>query len=285
MKRKLRSKITVLLAAAFLVSGALILQQHLDYQAADQAYAAAQTIALQSPADAAAEEDPEILPEDEIELAPEPVPMVPAPTLDKPERDLLEESVQFLLELNLDALRQTNEDVLGWIYIPDTPIDYPLMRVKDNNEYLRRAWDGSANNAGCIFLECRNSRDFSDFNTLIYGHALRNGKMFRSLLNYREQEYRDSHPYVYIVTDEWVRRYEVFSAYEADVVSDTYRLVFEHDARKQSALDEWMEQSVLERELVPTVEDSILTLSTCTGTGTYETRWVVQAVLTGEFSR
>lgn len=285
MKRKLRSKITVLLAAAFLVSGALILQQHLDYQAADQAYAAAQTIALQSPADAAAEEDPEILPEDEIELAPEPVPMVPAPTLDKPERDLLEESVQFLLELNLDALRQTNEDVLGWIYIPDTPIDYPLMRVKDNNEYLRRAWDGSANNAGCIFLECRNSHDFSDFNTLIYGHALRNGKMFRSLLNYREQEYRDSHPYVYIVTDEWVRRYEVFSAYEADVVSDTYRLVFEHDARKQSALDEWMEQSVLERELVPTVEDSILTLSTCTGTGTYETRWVVQAVLTGEFSR
>lgn len=285
MKRKLRSKITVLLAAAFLVSGALILQQHLDYQAADQAYAAAQTIALQSPADAAAEEDPEILPEDEIELAPEPVPMVPAPTLDKPERDLLEESVQFLLELNLDALRQTNEDVLGWIYIPDTPIDYPLMRVKDNNEYLRRAWDGSANNAGCIFLECRNSHDFSDFNTLIYGHALRNGKMFRSLLNYREQEYRDSHPYVYIVTDEWVRRYEVFSAYEADVVSDTYRLVFEHDARKQNALDEWMEQSVLERELVPTVEDSILTLSTCTGTGTYETRWVVQAVLTGEFSR
>lgn len=285
MKRKLRSKITVLLAAAFLVSGALILQQHLDYQAADQAYAAAQTIALQSPADAAAEEDPEILPEDEIELAPEPVPMVPAPTLDKPERDLLEESVRFLLELNLDALRQTNEDVLGWIYIPDTPIDYPLMRVKDNNEYLRRAWDGSANNAGCIFLECRNSRDFSDFNTLIYGHALRNGKMFRSLLNYREQEYRDSHPYVYIVTDEWVRRYEVFSAYEADVVSDTYRLVFEHDARKQSALDEWMEQSVLERELVPTAEDSILTLSTCTGTGTYETRWVVQAVLTGEFSR
>lgn len=285
MKRKLRSKITVLLAAAFLVSGALILQQHLDYQAADQAYAAAQTIALQSPADAAAEEDPEILPEDEIELAPEPVPMVPAPTLDKPERDLLEESVQFLLELNLDALRQTNEDVLGWIYIPDTPIDYPLMRVKDNNEYLRRAWDGSANNAGCIFLECRNSRDFSDFNTLIYGHALRNGKMFRSLLNYREQEYRDSHPYVYIVTEEWVRRYEVFSAYEADVVSDTYRLVFEHDARKQNALDEWVEQSVLERELVPTVEDSILTLSTCTGTGTYETRWVVQAVLTGEFSR
>lgn len=285
MKRKLRSKITVLLAAAFLVSGALILQQHLDYQAADQAYAAAQTIALQSPADAAAEEDPEILPEDEIELAPEPVPMVPAPTLDKPERDLLEESVRFLLELNLDALRQTNEDVLGWIYIPDTPIDYPLMRVKDNNEYLRRAWDGSANNAGCIFLECRNSHDFSDFNTLIYGHALRNGKMFRSLLNYREQEYRDSHPYVYIVTDEWVRRYEVFSAYEADVVSDTYRLVFEHDARKQNALDEWVEQSVLERELVPTVEDSILTLSTCTGTGTYETRWVVQAVLTGEFSR
>lgn len=285
MKRKLRSKITVLLAAAFLVSGALILQQHLDYQAADQVYAAAQAIVLQSPADTAAEEDPEILPEDKIELVPEPVPMVPAPTLNKPERDLLEESAQFLLELNLDALRQTNEDVLGWIYIPDSPIDYPLMQVEDNEEYLRRAWDGSANNAGCIFLECRNSHDFSDFNTLIYGHYMRNGKMFGALHEYQTQGYRDSHPFIYIVTDEWIRRYEVFASYEADVVSDTYRLVFENDVRKQSVLDYYLESSVIECGLVPTVEDYILTLSTCMSTGTYDTRWVVHAVLTGEFPR
>ena len=187
--------------------------------------------------------------------------------------------------MDLDALRQTNERVLGWIHIPDSAIDYPLLQVQNNNEYLRRAWDGTPNQAGCIFLECKNSRDFSDFNTLIYGHYMRNGKMFGSLHYYQEQEYRDAHPYIYIVTDESVRRYEVFAAYEADVVSNTYRLYFEDDGRKQSVLDYYLDSSVVESDIVPTVEDHILTLSTCTGTGTYDTRWVVQAVLTGEFSR
>lgn len=285
MKRKLRNGISVLLAAVFVISGALVLQQLHDERAADKAYETAQELAVPS----APEPTPEIIPDPtpvvEPELPEEPVPMVPEPVPEEPEQAPLEENAQFLLELDLDALRQTNDRVLGWIHIPDSPIDYPLMQVQDNNEYLRRAWDGTPNQAGCIFLECRNSTDFSDFNTLIYGHYMRNGKMFGSLHNYQEQEYRDTHPYIYIVTDEEVRRYEVFASYEAEVVSNTYRLYFEDDARKQSVLDYYLDSSVVEGSVVPTVEDRILTLSTCTGTGTYDTRWVVQAVLTGEFPK
>ena len=282
MKRKLRNGISVLLAVAFVISGALVLQQLHDDQAADKAYETAQELALPSVPEPAPTEP---APVTEPKLPETPVPMAPEPAPEEPEQAPLEENVQFLLELDLDALRQTNERVLGWIHIPDSPIDYPLLQVQDNNEYLRRAWDGTPNQAGCIFLECRNSRDFSDFNTLIYGHYMRNGKMFGSLHRYQEQEYRDAHPYIYIVTDEGVRRYEVFAAYEADVVSDTYRLVFEDDARKQNVLDYYLDSSVLESGILPTVEDHILTLSTCTGTGTYNTRWVVQAALTGEFAR
>lgn len=285
MKRKLRNGISVLLAAVFVISGALVLQQLHDERAADKAYETAQELAVPS----APEPTPEIIPDPtpvvEPELPEEPVPMVPEPVPEEPEQAPLEENAQFLLELDLDALRQTNERVLGWIHIPDSPIDYPLMQVQDNNEYLRRAWDGTPNQAGCIFLECRNSTDFSDFNTLIYGHYMRNGKMFGSLHNYQEQEYRDTHPYIYIVTDEGVRRYEVFASYEADVVSNTYRIIFEDETRKQSVLDYYLDSSVVEGSIVPTVEGRILTLSTCTGTGTYDTRWVVQAVLTGEFSK
>ena len=282
MKRKLRNGISVLLATAFVISGALVLRQLHDYRAADKTYDAAQEIAVTSVPEPA----PEMIPEPVVEpdlTEEEPVPMVPEP--EEPVQEPLEENARFLLELDLDALRQTNTRVLGWIHIPDSPIDYPLLKVQNNNEYLRRAWDGTANQAGCIFLECRNSHDFSDFNTLIYGHYMRNGKMFGSLHRYQEQEYRDTHPHIYIVTDEAVRRYEVFASYEADVVSDTYRLYFEDDARKQTVLEDYLDRSVLETGLVPTVTDRILTLSTCTGTGTYDTRWAVQAVLTGEFAR
>lgn len=285
MKRKLRNGISVLLAMVFVVSGALVVRQLYDYHAADKTYDAAQELAASATPEPTPEATPEPTPVEEPDLIEDPVPMVSEPVEEVPAQDPLEENAQFLLELDLDVLRQTNDRVLGWIHIPDSPIDYPLLQVKDNNEYLRRAWDGTPNQAGCIFLECKNSRDFSDFNTLIYGHYMRNGKMFGSLHYYQEQEYRDAHPYIYLVTDESVRRYEVFAAYEADVVSNTYRLYFEDDARKQSVLDYYLDSSVVESELVPTVEDHILTLSTCTGTGTYDTRWVVQAVLTGEFSR
>lgn len=277
MNQKIRNVLLVLAAIVFLGSGTLLLRQLIHYQAADRAYDTAEKIAVQDAA------------------APTPTPAPELPTLsasltDEPEEETatpeaLEENVRFLLDLDLNALRATNEDVLGWICVPDSEISYPLIEVTDNNEYLRRSWDGAANQAGCIFLECRNQHDLSDFNTLIYGHYMRNGTMFGSLHNYREREYWDSHPYIYIVTDEGVRRYQVFSAYEADVVSDTYRLYFEDDARKQAALDYYAASSVAESGLVPTVDDHVLTLSTCMGTGTYDTRWVVQAVLNGEFSR
>lgn len=285
MKRKLRNGISVLLAMVFVVSGALVIRQMHDYQAADKAYDAAQDLAVSTAPEPTPTVMQEPTPVEEPDLIEDPVPMVSEPVEEDPVQDVLEENAQFLMELDLDVLRQTNDRVLGWIYIPDSPIDYPLLQVQNNNEYLRRAWDGTPNQAGCIFLECKNSRDFSDFNTLIYGHYMRNGKMFGSLHYYQEQEYRDAHPYIYIVTDESVRRYEVFAAYEADVVSNTYRLYFEDDGRKQSVLDYYLDSSVVESDIVPTVEDHILTLSTCTGTGTYDTRWVVQAILTGEFSR
>ncbi len=291
MKRRLRHSIYLLLITVFLLSSAVILQLVYDNRAAEQTYTAVQRTVLQMTTEPVAvstiesnavpEEQEELLPE-ETELRQEPVPLIPEPVIEEP---VIEETAAFLLELDLEILRQTNEDVLGWIYIPDTPIDYPLMRARDNQEYLNRAWDGTDNRFGSIFMECRNSHDFSDFNTLIYGHNMRTEHMFGSLREYESQEYSDAHPLIYIVTDEQVARYEVFAAYEAPVVSDTYRLIFEDDARKQSALDFYLESSVIESDLIPTVDDRILTLSTCMGIGTYETRWVVQAILTGEFSR
>lgn len=159
------------------------------------------------------------------------------------------------------ALRQTNPDVLGWITIPDTVISYPLMKAADNQEYLYQTWDGKYSKYGSIFLECRNSHDLSDFNTLIYGHNMLTDDMFGTLPDYGQQSHFESHPSIYVVTDAGVRRYDVFSAYEAQVISDTYRLIFEDDVRKEAALELYTGASVLDTGIVPEADDAILTLS------------------------
>ena len=264
MSNTLRNGLTALLAVGF-VAGALLFALRLyDRNASAEAAAAAQELA------AAPSEAPLV---EELVFS-----GVPAPEAPGTENSLL-------FELDLEALRETAPQVLGWICIPDTVIDYPLMAFDDNEAGLNRAWDGTKNSAGCIFLECKNQRDLSDFNTLVYGHNMRDGSMFGSLKQYARQEYLEAHPCVYIVTDDAVRRYEVFSAYEASVTSDTYRLYIETDEVKQTALEHYTSSTAVRTGILPTTEDRILTLSTCMGTGRYETRWVVQAVLTEEISR
>jgi len=271
MNKTARKVLLVLLAVVFVGSSALVAHRWYEEQEAQRVYEEALALA-------AAEAEKAV-----VELPEEPVPLVEEPVIEEIVQDPLEENAAFLLELDLAALRETNEDVLGWIYIPDSPIDFPLMDSADNADYLNTTWDGKSSSLGSIFLECMNNPDLKDFNTIIYGHNIRGGKMFGSLHWYRELVYRDEHPYVYIATDEGVRRYEIFAAYEAPVVSDTYRLYFEDDARKLSSLEHYVGSSVWHTDTELGVEDHILTLSTCTGTGRYETRWVVQAVQTGLF--
>ncbi len=192
---------------------------------------------------------------------------------------------QFLLDIKLAPLKAENPDVVGWICIPGTRISYPLMQGEDNEYYLKRAWNGRRSSAGSIFLECKNNPNLLDFNTIVYGHHMANGSCFASIMSYKKEEFRQKHPCVYIVTEGDLRRYEIFSAYEAPIDSETYRIRIADDEKKQAALDYYIQSSLWEAELVPEQGSYILTLSTCTGTGKYDTRFVVQAALTGIWVR
>jgi sortase B len=167
--------------------------------------------------------------------------------------------------------------VLGWIYIPDTKVNYPVLQSSDNQYYLEHTWQKEASTTGSIFLDYQSSRDLSDFNTLIYGHRMANGSMFRTLANYTTQSYWEEHPAVYFVDAAGCRRYDVFAAYEVSVVGVSYEIGFADDTAKQSFIDQCLARSGIATGIQPTVNDRILTLSTCTGRG-YATRWVVQAV-------
>ena len=281
MKSPLKTVLMIALSAVFLFSCVQLARQFLSWRQAENS----QNSALDAVLGTEAPQISQPPTEPPVELPTEPVTEPPTEAPTEPPTEPMDDTTRMLLDMDLEALRATNPDVLGWICIPDTVISYPLMKAKDNEQYLYHTWEGKYSKYGSIFLECRNSHDFSDFNTLVYGHNMLTQDMFGTLSDYKDQSFYESHPSVYILLDDGVRRYDVFSCYDADVVSNTYRLVFEDDARKQESLDLYTSKSLLQTDLVPQVTDHILTLSTCTGRGTADLRFVVQAILAQKTER
>ena len=281
MNRKLRRGLSVLLGLVFAAGLGLMIRQTVSYRNGEQARKDA--LALVTPVET--KPAPVTKPiEDKIAPpATEPPPeTTEAPTV---QQAPLEEEGKFLLELDLSPLQNANADVLGWIHIAGGDVSYPLLRSYDNRDYLYKTWEKKFSNAGSVFLECKNNRNLLDFNTIIYGHHMADGSVFAPMVKYRDPEYLAEHPYIYILTQGDLRRYEIFSAYEAALDSHTYRLHFPDEATRQAALEHYINQSVVQTGVVPGADDFILTLSTCVGNGTYETRWVVQARLTGIWTK
>lgn len=161
------------------------------------------------------------------------------------------------------ALAEINPDIVAWIYIEDTEINYPVVQGSDNQYYLKHLFSGEWNSLGCIFLDTRNAPDFSDQNSIIYGHHMKNGTMFSGLTEYKNQEFYDTHPTILIMTPEQNYRIEVFAGYVANVKDNAWKVDFGTD----TAIEDWqksvMERSCFESEITPAVTDRIVTLSTC----------------------
>lgn len=267
MKEKTRICLFLMLAVVFVISTVLLLRQFGDNASGQDAYGDALAIASGT---GSQEEIEETIPETTEAVIQETI-WIPAAVEDDP---MMEE----MAAIDLAALREVNENVVGWIRIPDSKIDYPLMQGEDNDYYLKHTWDRRSNSVGSIFLEYLNSPDLMDYNTIVYGHNMRDGSMFAGLHKYMNQTYWEAHPYVYIAIDEAVYRYEIFSSYRADVESATYGLSFNQAKTRADFMRHSLESSVIQTQIVPEENDRILTLSTCSGAG-YTNRWVVQARL------
>ncbi len=184
-------------------------------------------------------------------------------------------------DIDLDALREVNEDVVGWLAIPGTEVSYPLIRPRDNETYLSRSWDGTPTSAGSIFLDCRVAWEPRGFNTIIYGHNMRNRTMFGSLRDYRGDSYWQEHPEICLIDSGGVHYYDIFAAWEPRVTDPPFAPEITTEKGRRTFIDTALGRSVISTGVVPTVDSEILTLSTCTGVG-YATRWVIQAALRTE---
>ena len=181
------------------------------------------------------------------------------------------------IEVDFDKLKSVNEDVVGWIYVDALPdISYPIVKGKDNQTYLHQTYEKNYNFAGTIFVDYENSGDFSDCNTLVYGHNMKNGSMFGHLKKFREDDklYKQD-KYFWILTPERNYRYEIIAAYTTGVNSDTYTLFKGPGEEFEKYLETIKGYSEIKTDDTDlTIKDRIVTLSTCTGNES--TRFVVQ---------
>ena len=193
-----------------------------------------------------------------------------------------EDSSAVLPVVDFEALRETGPDIIGWLNLPDTAINYPVTQADDNEYYLRHLYDGTYNKTGCLFADYENQEDFSDRNTIIYGHNMRDGSMFAALNEYDGQSYFDGHPQMYLVTPGGGYVVEIFTAFvakpsESGIDTSPWRLSFKDDGAYTTWLSEMAGRSVIETDVTVTSSDKVLTLSTCTPGGA--SRFIVMGKL------
>lgn len=184
------------------------------------------------------------------------------------------------LQLDIEALKAMNGDFRGWLYFPVLDISYPVVQGEDNSYYLKHAYDGEKLYAGCIFMDYGASSDWSDRNTFVFGHNMRDGSMFgtfKKLLD--DTTLCEEDPYFYIYTEDWVYTYQIISYYQTKSSSDRY-LVFESD-ETYDAYTEWaLENSLYKTRVDLSDRPNIVSLSTCYGSAGTSRRIMIHGVMT-----
>lgn len=186
--------------------------------------------------------------------------------------------------INFDELEKQNSDIYGWITVPNTKIDYPILQsyAEDDLFYVDHNVNKKKAAAGAIFTQKLNQKDFSDPNTVIYGHNMRNGSMFRHLHKFKKKDFFEENEYFYIYIRGHKLTYRIFSAYEYDdrhilnsfnfFDKDVYASYLEYAQNPNSIYKNTREVNI-------TTDDRIVTLSTCLANNKPHNRYLVQGVL------
>ncbi len=168
-------------------------------------------------------------------------------------------------EINHELMAKTNAHYAGWIYIPGVGIEYPMVQGADNSHYLRYTFDNRENIAGAIFISCNVDKKLTGFNTTIYGHNQKNGKMFAPLLEFKNPDKLEENPYIYIILpDGKSYQYEIFAVCELPPSGDQYRINQHTKSEKWRTITAILESPGVHRDLGVNENDHIITLVTCT---------------------
>lgn len=181
--------------------------------------------------------------------------------------------------IDFESLQRENPDCIGWLYFPNLEISYPIMQGEDNEEYLRHTFGGEYKTAGSIFVDFANAPDFTDKNTLIYGHNMKNGSMFGQLKNYEEEDFFRENPGFFIETPEGSSYYSIFSCNLAAVEGweDDFQIFFSSEEEYGNFLNAVKQDSLYDTGVMPDAKQNVVTLVTCNQAGD-DYRFIIHAV-------
>lgn len=179
--------------------------------------------------------------------------------------------------IDFPNLQQINPEIFAWITVPGTPIDYPVALGEDNNYYLYHSVTGENNILGAIFAAA--GTDLSESHIILYGHNMASGKMFGSLKQYHDRDFRNTYPYVFVYTPEITYTCAIYSVYSTRYDSDVFTLGYQKNSEEWK---QWIAETVENAEydcgIAPAGNEKVFTLSTCVGDGSSPYRLVVHAV-------
>lgn len=166
-------------------------------------------------------------------------------------------------KVDFAALKQVNADVMAWIAADDRIIDYPIVQGTDNEYYLTHLFTGSKNKLGTLFVDYRTPGDFSEKSTVIYGHNMKDGSMFASLTQYKDQEYYDGHPYMQLFTPDGAYRIEFFAGIVADGDYEFIQYDFDGDSDFLAYIETLKSDSTFRSDVSVNANERIVALCTC----------------------
>lgn len=170
-----------------------------------------------------------------------------------------------LIDVDIQKLKEKNNDTIGWINVNNTNINYPFVQTNNNDYYLTHSFNKTVNKAGWIFLDYRNQSDFSNKNNIIYGHSRLNKTMFGSLHNALSSKWynnKDNH-IIRLSTEKENTMWQIFSVYKIKAESYYITTNFASDNEYQDFLNTITSRSKHKFKVEVSTEDKILTLSTC----------------------
>ncbi len=166
-----------------------------------------------------------------------------------------------LMDFNL--IHEDNSEIIAWLVIPETKINYPVVQGNDNSYYVDHSIKKEESKAGCLFLDYRVCKDFSDFNNVIYGHNMKNGDMFGQINMFKERDFFINNLYGWLYTPEKTYKLDIFSCAITDVTSDFYKYKFTSLSDKDNFVAMLKNTSIHWRNIDLLPDDSIIIFSTC----------------------
>ena len=247
--------ILVLLIAGMLFAGFMLTKTIISYRKNRASYDALRDIAV-------------------VQLTPG-----PRTVLKETDEGVVEEVVQSEVPISVDwdTLRATNPDIIGWLYCPDTVINYPVVRATDNDKYLTTNFEGSYNAGGSLFADYGSSVGFRSSHLIIYGHNMKDNSMFGTLKSYGDAKYYEKHPVFYFLTPDQAYRVDLLEAATIDATLDNYPTYFGEGETLESYVGRISRNVYWFNDQADYQNNQLMTMSTCTSSDAQ--RLIVQGVM------